>query len=141
VLHLLRDEDYEAAIEAERVLETLLPDGTRVGEPNPDDVARTVARADLQRILSREDEHDTRAEYLLRPAGIDGPSAAIADCAREMGVDLIVIGKHTIGRLEHLIAGSVTEKVLGQAPCPVMVVKHTGQERVPLEDLAESADA
>ena len=130
LLHVLRSEDYDAAIEAERVLEELAPDTTQPRGPSPDDVVRTVARADLQKLLGPQEERDTRAEYLLRAAGSDGPRAAIAQCAREMGVELIIIGKHGLGRIEQMLGGSVTERLVRQAPCPVMIVKHPGQEFV-----------
>jgi len=140
LLHVLRNEDYDAVVEAERVLETLAPEGSQSGEPNPDEVARTVARADLQQLLNPQEETATSAEYLLRPSGTDGPAAAIADCAREMDIDLIVIGKHGMGRIEHMLGGSVTERVLGQAPCPVLVVRHPGAAQVMNEALSEIAE-
>jgi len=127
LLHVLRDKDYEAAVEAERVLEELVPDGA-TREPSADEVARTVARADLEQLLTEQEERDTRAEFILRPAGADGPHVAIVEFARESEIDLIVIGKHGLGRLEHMLGGSVTEKVLRLALCPVLVVKHPGDK-------------
>jgi len=127
LLHVLRDKDYDAAVEAERVLEELVPDGA-TREPSADEVARTVARADLEQLLTQQEERDTRAEFILRPAGADGPHVAIVEFARESEIDLIVIGKHGLGRLEHMLGGSVTEKVLRLAQCPVMVVKHPGDK-------------
>lgn len=55
---------------------------------------------------------------------IDGgpPANAILDRARTLPADLIVIGTHGIGGFEHLVLGSVTEKVLRKAACPVMTV-------------------
>jgi nucleotide-binding universal stress UspA family protein len=55
---------------------------------------------------------------------IDGgpPANAILDRARALPGDLIVIGTHGIGGFEHLVLGSVTEKVLRKATCPVMTV-------------------
>ncbi len=53
-----------------------------------------------------------------------GPSAAhvIADLAREEGSDVIVVGTrgHTV--LAGLLLGSVTERLLHVAPCPVLVI-------------------
>ena len=143
LLHVLRSGDYDAAVEAERVLEQLVPEGAQLqGGPGPsaDDVVRTVARADLRQLLSPEDEKDTRAEYLLRPAGADGAHAAIAECARAMRIELIVIGKHGLGRIEQMLGGSVTEKLVRQAPCPVMIVKHPGHEFVLPDDQTTVAE-
>lgn len=55
---------------------------------------------------------------------IDHGSAAssIVDRARTLPADLIVMGTHGTGGFEHLLLGSVTEKVLRKARCPVMTV-------------------
>lgn len=50
------------------------------------------------------------------------PANRILDCAGSLPADLIVIGTHGTGGFEHLILGSVTEKVLRKATCPVMTV-------------------
>ncbi|MFI5354155.1 MAG: universal stress protein [Desulfobaccales bacterium] len=43
--------------------------------------------------------------------------------ARENHVDLIVMGSHGRTGFQRLLLGSVTERVIGQTPCPVLVVK------------------
>jgi nucleotide-binding universal stress UspA family protein len=50
------------------------------------------------------------------------PVGAILDRAGAWGADLIVMGTHGRTGLERLVVGSVTEKVLRQAPCPVLTV-------------------
>jgi nucleotide-binding universal stress UspA family protein len=53
----------------------------------------------------------------------NGPVArGIAAFAKERGVDLIVIGGRGLGSTEAYLLGSVSHKVTGTAPCPVMVV-------------------
>jgi nucleotide-binding universal stress UspA family protein len=47
----------------------------------------------------------------------------IIDAAEELGVDLIVIGTHGRGGLSHALLGSVAEKVVRKAPCPVLTVR------------------
>ena len=46
----------------------------------------------------------------------------IVESARGKGVDLIVMGTHGRTGLRHLLIGSVSERVIRLAPCPVMVV-------------------
>lgn len=50
------------------------------------------------------------------------PAAKIVTRARELGVDLIVMGTHGRTGLPRLLMGSVAEGVLRQAPCPVLLV-------------------
>jgi universal stress protein A len=47
---------------------------------------------------------------------------AIVDCAEKEGVDLIVMSSHGRSGLSRMLIGSVTDKVLRGAPCPVLVV-------------------
>ncbi|MGE5808350.1 MAG: universal stress protein, partial [Nitrospirota bacterium] len=48
---------------------------------------------------------------------------AVNNLAREQKADMIVLGSHGRTGLRRLLMGSVTEKVIGYAPCPVLVVK------------------
>jgi nucleotide-binding universal stress UspA family protein len=47
----------------------------------------------------------------------------IINIAGETGANLIVMGSHGSTGLKRLLMGSVTEKVIGYSPCPVLVVK------------------
>jgi nucleotide-binding universal stress UspA family protein len=51
------------------------------------------------------------------------PASAIADTAAEEHADLIVIGTHGRTGLNRLVIGSVAERVVRSAPCPVLTVK------------------
>jgi len=48
--------------------------------------------------------------------------------AKDVKADLIVIGTHGRGLLAHALMGSVAEKVVQKAPCPVLTVKPEGHE-------------
>jgi nucleotide-binding universal stress UspA family protein len=50
------------------------------------------------------------------------PAQCVLDCARSLPADVIVMGTHGRSGFEHLVLGSVTEKVLRNATCPVMTV-------------------
>ena len=50
-------------------------------------------------------------------------AAAIAKEAKKSRVSMIVMGSHGRGGLKHLVLGSVAEKTLRYAPCPVLVFK------------------
>ena len=48
---------------------------------------------------------------------------AIIDMASDKKAETIIMGSHGRTGLKRLLMGSVTEKVIGHAPCPVLVVK------------------
>ena len=139
LLRVLPAKEFDAVVEAERVVAELIPGESRHAPPTADELVRNVACTSLSRLLDRLEEQDTRAEYLLRAVGSHGPHFEIAACAREYNIELIIMGKHRIGHLDHLLAGSVTEKVVREAPCPVLVVHHPEHEFVLPDDLAGSA--
>ena len=58
------------------------------------------------------------------------PAVAIVDYAKEHEIDLIVMGTHGRGGLTHLLMGSVAERVVRMAPCPVLTVRHPEHEFV-----------
>lgn len=50
------------------------------------------------------------------------PSEQIVKYAREDGIDLIVCGTHGRSGFDHALVGSVAERVVRLAPCPVLTV-------------------
>jgi len=69
------------------------------------------------------------------------PAFAIVDYAREHEIDLIVMGTHGRGALAHLMMGSVAERVVRLAPCPVLTIKHPEHEFVQPDVLVAVARA
>jgi nucleotide-binding universal stress UspA family protein len=61
------------------------------------------------------------AEGFVREA--ESADEIIIELARDKNIDLIVMGSHGRTGLKRLLMGSVTERVIGHAPCPVLVVK------------------
>lgn len=61
---------------------------------------------------------------------VGGPADTIAQTAREMRADLIVMGTHGRGALGHLLIGSVADRVIRLAHCPVMTVREFGGVRL-----------
>jgi nucleotide-binding universal stress UspA family protein len=51
------------------------------------------------------------------------PDLEITALAKNGGYDLIVMGTHGRGGVSHLLMGSVAEKVMRRAPCPVLTVR------------------
>ncbi len=67
---------------------------------------------------------DTKGIEIEAELGNGTPFVEIIKFARENGIDLIVMGTHGRSGITHALLGSVTEKVVRKAPCPVMVVRH-----------------
>jgi len=69
------------------------------------------------------------------------PALSIVDYARDHNIDVIVIGTHGRGALAHLMMGSVAERVVRLAACPVLTVRHPEHEFVRPDTLAAVAHA
>ncbi|HHT9104407.1 MAG TPA: universal stress protein [Candidatus Wujingus californicus] len=76
---------------------------------------------------------DTRKNIEVETIVIEGvPFAEIIKKAREYKIDLIVLGTHGRTGLSHAIMGSVAEKVVRKAPCPVLTIRHPEHDFVML---------
>jgi nucleotide-binding universal stress UspA family protein len=67
---------------------------------------------------------------------IGGPSHVILEQAGTAGVDLIVMGTHGRTGITHLLIGSVAERIIRHAPCPVFVVRQKKAAEGVLEPVA-----
>lgn len=61
---------------------------------------------------------------LVADVRLGRPFLEIIRYARETPADLIILGTHGRSGLSHVLLGSVTEKVVRKAPCPVLTVRH-----------------
>jgi nucleotide-binding universal stress UspA family protein len=51
------------------------------------------------------------------------PALEIVSVAKEGGFDVVVVGHRGMGKVRELFVGSVAEKVVHLAPCPVVIVR------------------
>ena len=51
-----------------------------------------------------------------------GPAQAVLDYGRDVGADLIVAGTHGRSAISGFFMGSVAQKIVRTAPCPVLTV-------------------
>jgi nucleotide-binding universal stress UspA family protein len=72
-------------------------------------------------VVSREIKASLKVEQMIR---IGVPFLEIVRAAKEKDVDLIVLGTHGRTGLSHALIGSVAEKVVHHAHCPVLSIKH-----------------
>jgi nucleotide-binding universal stress UspA family protein len=73
----------------------------------------------LHRMAPREPGLETR--HLLREGD---PAGAIEQVVREQHCDLVVLGTHGRTGLDHLLMGSIAERIIRRCPCPALVVKY-----------------
>lgn len=82
--------------------------------------ARAHGQKQLGTLLDRAKKAGVKAVGLL----LEGvPHDQIARAARSKKVDLIVMGTHGRGGFAKLLLGSVAERVVATAPCPVLTVR------------------
>jgi nucleotide-binding universal stress UspA family protein len=109
-----------------------------------------VGRAGGYPVLADEDELSELIEAQVEKAGACGvdvssvvrtctaghSASMIAEIAREVGADLIVVGTHGHGRVGGLLLGSVTQGLLLAHVCPVLATppgSSAGADAVELE--------
>jgi nucleotide-binding universal stress UspA family protein len=85
-----------------------------------------AATTGLGRLLARSRTRGVEAETVV----LSGPAhAALLRHARRCRVDLIVLGTHGGGLARQLFVGSTAQRVVRQAPCPVVLVSPGTQRR------------
>jgi nucleotide-binding universal stress UspA family protein len=86
-----------------------------------------AVRAALDRTVA---EHKLQNLRVHAEAREGAPYHEIVAYAREHEIDLIIMGTHGRTGLAHLLLGSVAEKVVRRAPCPVLTVRDPEHEFV-----------
>lgn len=110
-------------------LAVLVPDMIAVAPP----VAPTVAEltAGVQTAFDRlVAEHDLGRLRVRREIREGNAYTEIVRFAAEAEVDLIIMATHGYSGLTHALLGSVAERVVRKAPCPVLTVRHPEHEFV-----------
>ena len=81
---------------------------------------KTEASENLERCATKLRARGLAVETVVREGY---PATAIEEEARSRHADLVVIGTRGHSGLKHLLLGSVAERVVQKAPCPVLAVK------------------
>jgi len=80
-----------------------------------------AARNQLHRLVNDADRALPDARAVIRTS--NSPALEIVTYARDANVDLIVMGTYGRGAVAHLLMGSVAERAVRTAPCPVLTVR------------------
>ncbi|MGB5808965.1 MAG: universal stress protein [Polyangiales bacterium] len=97
----------------------------------PDMVDR-AAQAEVEHAI-RETLDGKTAQLLAGVSDVElsvcqhpSPGRALCQTAEDEGADLLIVGSHGRTGLSRAFLGSVAEKVVRHAPCPVLVVRERG---------------
>lgn len=116
-----RHSDMAAVVAGELARKCELPVSVvSVLRPQFDEARRAEGRAAVERVKAALEREGARVDAAV----LEGdPADQVTEYAMAQGADLIVLGSHGRTGLGRLLLGSVSEKVIGRATCPVMVVK------------------
>jgi len=122
---------YRASLLLEHVTESLAPMYPYYAFPNAyieiSQQLRTDAEQQLQEFAKTHSRHGVQPECSVH----DGAAAnVILDLAEAQAVSLIVMGTHGLRGIDRVLLGSVTDKVLRKAHCPVLAVRKPAHDLV-----------
>jgi nucleotide-binding universal stress UspA family protein len=101
--------------------------GGAVGLPRRAD--EPELQAQLQKLTAELSEEGFSASLIIRGDVGVRPAHEVVEVARETGADLIVVGSRGLSAIGGLLLGSVAQRLLHLAPCPVLVVPAERGER------------
>ncbi len=88
-------------------------------------------KRELQQRLDAAPVPELQGLQVARVADAGDPAFRITDYAKHHDVDLVMMPTHGLGLFRNLLIGSVTLKVLHDAPCPVWTAAHTETQTAP----------
>jgi len=107
--------------------------GRVAGQPvlaDEDDVEAQIVKQ-----LAELRELGEKVELQIVSSSVGRAAQTVADAARELGADIIVVGTRGHSPVAGVLVGSVTQRLLHLAPCPVLAVP---AECVPVVDRLEA---
>jgi nucleotide-binding universal stress UspA family protein len=104
-----------------------LPEGSVVASPKM--LQDLADQAEVHLGEWKKLAQDMGAPRVQTLKGIGEPAVEITELARERDFDLIVLGTHGRSGLRHALMGSVAERVVRRAGCPVLTVHPEGKAR------------
>ena len=103
---------------------------TKAGGSFPVHANEDALQAKIQAQVGHLARHEAPARLEKTRARVGGVAQAIVEAAENGGADLIVVGTRGHTPIGGLLLGSVTQRLLHIAPCPVLAVPANGARRV-----------
>ncbi len=104
-----------------------LPEGSVVASPKMLQDLADQAEAHLEEW--RQIAQQLGAARVQTAKAIGDPALEVVELARDGGFDLIVLGTHGRTGIRHALLGSITERVVRHARCPVLTIHPEGRPR------------
>jgi nucleotide-binding universal stress UspA family protein len=98
------------------------PDGSVVASPKMMQELADQAQRHLEE-WRLDAERLAGGQRVAAEKGVGEPAAEIVTFAKENAVDLLVLGTHGRTGIEHALMGSIAERVVRRAHCPVLTVR------------------
>jgi len=120
-------DQFAAAVDLLHVVEPV-PPGALLSYQPVEELRASLRRDAAAKIEKLHDEWDDYAFPVNRIVVEGFPFVEILKHAKESKADMIIMGTHGHGAIAHMFLGSVAEKVVRKAPCPVLTVRHPEHE-------------
>lgn len=103
-------------------LALVLPDAVMPTPLPTPDLAQLIdsAKTALNNVITCQKLERLKSRTEVR---VGSPAAEIDAAAKDLQADLLCIGTHGRSGLAHLLLGSVAERVIRHAPCPVLTIR------------------
>lgn len=113
--------------------------GGEIGFSLPDLQGQWVAEAkkNLDALITDDDRKSMRVVAATQTKA--SPAAGIVEYAKTNAIDLIIAGTHGRGLVQHFVMGSVAERIVRTAPCPVLTVRAHERDFIAADMLVPSA--
>ncbi len=130
VLHILTVLDEKGGIGAQ-------PKGKKVDYSDVVEIQETLTKDIEARLKAVDPRSDIHFFVHVR---IGAPATEILGLAMEVGAHLVIVGSHGRTGLKRVLMGSVSEKVVREAKCPVLVAREREYQDVELQTVVEAPE-
>lgn len=133
---------YGAALHVLHVVEDMrLRYGAEIGFASPDmqNDFEKMARRDLDAVITEDDRKTLKVVPVVETHV--NVAHGVTDYAAANAIDLIIVGTHGRGAIKKFLMGSVAERVVRTAPCPVLAVREHEREFIAPDVLVAAATA
>jgi nucleotide-binding universal stress UspA family protein len=102
----------------------LYPAGAPYDVVLPESYERAIQESVRGRLSEWRQRASAQGVRVQEHISASAPANGVVDLAETLGADLIVMGTRGLTGLKHVLLGSVAERTIRTAPCPVLTVKH-----------------